>query len=43
MTDIVKECREKFKEVLNFMNSNSNVSDDTFLEKITCYLKDGKS
>lgn len=42
MTDMVEECRIKFKEVLNSINSESKVTDDTFLEKITKYLKDGK-
>lgn len=38
MTDNVKECHEKFVQVLSLMTPQRTVSDDTFLEKIQSYL-----
>lgn len=38
MTDNVKECQEKFRQVLKAIEPQSIVSDDTFLEKIQTYL-----
>lgn len=40
----VKECTEKFHEILKHLKPHSQCSDDTFIEKIQTYLKsDGKS
>lgn len=38
MTENVKECQEKFSQVLLAIVPQSTVSDDTFLEKIQTYL-----
>lgn len=35
------ECKEKFHKVLQCIKSQSKLQDDTFLEKVQSYLKDG--
>lgn len=39
MTDTVEHCFVKFKNLLDATNTESSFTDDTFLEKITTYLK----
>ena len=34
----IKECREKFHEVLTYMKPQDLLKDDTFLEKMQTYL-----
>lgn len=38
MSDNVKECREKFLEILKHIEPQSQCQDDTFIEKIQTYL-----
>lgn len=39
MADNIEQCADKFKKLLGVTDSDSSFTDDTFLEKITTYLK----